>query len=123
MAALNLINRNIAAKTGSAEDFLIKSRLIRRLGDTRESNVEALDLLNTSRQLMTEPSFWLAKDEALIQLRLNEKVKSVSCLNRYLESLKGEWPNSKLSINFDYLDFLREEISWTVEMINKIESL
>ena len=123
MAALNLINRNITAKTGSAEDFLIKSRLIRRLGDTRESNVEALDLLNTSRQLMTEPSFWLEKDEALIQLRLNEKVKSVSCLNRYHESLKGELPNSKQSINFDYLDFLRKEISWAVDMINKIESL
>jgi len=72
---------------------------------------------------MTEPSLWLEKDEALIQLRLNEKVKSVSCLNRYHESLKGELPNSKQSINFDYLDFLRKEISWTVDMINKIESL
>jgi len=123
LSALKLVNRNILANAGSADDFLIKSRIIRRLSDTQESNLEALELLNKSKQLSSDNLLTYDKDEALIHLRLNDKTKAKECFNRYRITLSNELPDSKQSLNSHYLSYMQKELSWTNDMLSKIDSL
>jgi hypothetical protein len=111
------------ANAGSADDFLIKSRIIRRLSDTQESNLEALELLNKSKQLSSDKLLTYDKDEALIHLRLNDKTKAKECFNRYRITLSNELTDSKQSLNSHYLSYMQKELSWTNDMLSKIDSL
>jgi len=113
VASLKLVDRNIVAGVPIEDDLILKSILVRKLNDTQESNLEALQLLTQAKALNILPNNYLYKQEGLTLIRLNRNKDAVESFKTYLanlEKLNDKNPSSNI----------KEEIEWATKMIYKI---
>lgn len=85
--ALALTNRLYEADLATEEDYLLLSHIYRKTSNTKESNLHALDFLNTAGKISSSKIIQLDREAGMIYLRLNEREKAKNSFANYKNNL------------------------------------
>jgi len=113
---VNLVDKNINAKSATEEDYILKAMAIRVLHADKEHNLEALDYLNMAENLQVEPNSYIHKQKAITYLRLDQNVNALTSLEQYLADLESILESG---VEAGEIAYLKNEISWSKRMIYK----
>ena len=123
----NLASRNVNAKAGTEDDYLLMALVNINTYDTEEKNLESLEYIAKAKALKVCPSINLSKIEAIINLRLKKKNEALISLSKYKETLEKETVKlDKILNNYEWSatnNFLSIEMEWTLKMINKVSNM
>lgn len=123
----NLVKRNVTAKVGTEDDYLLMALVNINTFDTEEKNQESLDYIAKAKSLKVCPSINLSKVEAIINLRLKKKNEALASLSKYRETLEKETSKLDKILNTNewsaISNFLATELDWTLKMINKVNNM
>lgn len=122
-----LASRNVNAKAGTEDDYLLMALVNINTYDTEEKNLESLEYIAKAKALKVCPSINLSKIEAIINLRLKKKNEALISLSKYKETLEKETVKlDKILNNYEWSatnNFLSIEMEWTLKMINKVSNM
>lgn len=121
--AYDIADQNINNKVATESDYIVKAVAKRRISNTKESNEEALMLLNKAKTLNVAPYILTDKELGITYLRLDNKIEAKKSFQLYLTSLieLKERNEIKEIKNFNYQ--IETEIIWTKKMIFKVDNL
>jgi len=123
----NLAIRNVNAKVGTEDDYLLMALVNINTFDTQEKNLESLQYIAKAKSLKVCPNINLSKVEAIIYLRLKKKNEALESLSKYRETLEKETSNHDNILNTNEWsaknNFLSTEMEWTLKMINKVNNM
>ena len=123
----NLVSRNVNAKVGTEDDYLLMALVNINTYDTPEKNLESLEYIAKAKSLKVCPSINLSKVEAIINLRLKKKNEAMASLTKYRETLEKETLSLDKILNSNEWsaknNFLSIEIDWTLKLINKVNNM
>jgi Zn-dependent protease with chaperone function len=123
----NLASRNVNAKVGTEDDYLLMALVNINTYDTQEKNLESLEYIAKAKSLNVCPTINLSKVEAIIYLRLKKKNEALESLSKYRETLEKETSNHDKILNTNEWsaknNFLSTEMEWTLKMINKVNNM
>ena len=123
----NLVSRNVNAKVGTEDDYLLMALVNINTYDTPEKNLESLEYIAKAKSLKVCPSINLSKVEAIINLRLKKKNEAMASLTKYRETLEKETLGLDKILNANEWsaknNFLSIEMDWTLKMINKVNNM
>ena len=123
----NLVSRNVNAKVGTEDDYLLMALVNINTYDTEEKNLESLEYIVKAKSLKVCPSINLSKVESIINLRLKKKNEALISLSKYRETLEKEASKlDKILNNNEWSatnNFLSTEMDWTLKMINKVNNM
>lgn len=108
--SLALVNRLENNGAAGSDDFLLKSKLYRKLYNTDEARYEALQYVQKAREMSNTTNVDILKEEGLIYFQLEQKDKARSCFEEYRYGLKQLGQNDEND---------RREIAWVDQMIQK----
>lgn len=110
---IDIIDKNINANVATEYDYLLKAKSLLKVSNSKESNLEALKLLNTAENLNLVYHYEIPKIQALIYIRLKNKIKSKEYLNKYRNYLESLEEDNEFIIN---------EIIWCKTLEHKINN-
>lgn len=114
LSSIALTDRNIVAGVGTEMDYLVKSMSMRVLYNTEQSNLEALNLINTAKKLNVVPNSFIYKQEGITLLRIGRNAEAVKAFQTYLTNLDSQTERN---------EWLENETDWTKTMIYKCNAL
>lgn len=118
-----IADKNIINKVATESDFIVKAVAKRRLLNTKESNEEALNLLNKAKTLNVTPYILTDKELGITYLRLDNKIEAKKSFHLYLISLNELKERNEIKEIKNYNYQIESEIIWTKKMIFKVDNL
>lgn len=85
--AMDILNRIGNANMSSADDYLLKAKVYRTIYNTDESNYEALVCIKKAKEMSQNSLIDVFKEEGLLYLRLNDKIKAKQAFEDYRNGL------------------------------------
>jgi Zn-dependent protease with chaperone function len=127
VSCVNLAQRNINANVATEDDYMLVATATINMFDNEPKNLEAIELINKAKSLKVYPSLNLAKQEAIVLIRLKRLSEAKLCLLRYKDDLDAERLNNNKVIDTQQWSainmFINKETEWTVKMISKVDKL
>lgn len=114
LSSFSLSDRNIKAGVATEMDYLVKSMSTRVLYNTEQSNLDALNLIQTAKGLNVVPNLYIYKQEGITLLRLGRNSEAVKSFEAYLTGLNEQDERT---------EWIEKETDWTKTMIYKCNVL
>lgn len=118
--ALEYVNQNITNGVATDDDYLIKARSLLNLYNTQESNLEALNCIQISKQL-NPSNINVIKTEILVLIRNKEYSHALEQLSTYQEKLARKI-ESLSNKSYDYRYYL-SEYDWARKVSIKLNGM
>lgn len=122
-----LVEKNINVAVATQDDYILISKVTLVTKDDAENNTKALEYIAKAKKYKNLININLYKQEALVYIRLKNKVEGKLSLEKYLELISSE--KSKLDKIKNERYWLQlssmydNEAEWTINMLDKIEQL
>ena len=120
--AQKLIDLNIKLGTASANDYLTKANLLQKTNSSKETDLEALAIIEQVENSDLPLPFQICKQKAIVLLRLKQDKKAMEAIKNYQAKLDDVFQNM-LSISEIEKQFRTEEDQWCSRMLHLLAAV